>query len=246
MIMVSPTGARLDKKDHPNLPITIPEIVEAVHQSALAGAEAVHLHVRDANGQHVLDAGLYEEASCEIALQNQHVAVQITTEAAGIYAPSEQLELLEKLMPTAASISLREVRQDRDVARRIYDMCRSNEVEVQHIVYDDDDARLLQFWQDEGVLDENASVILVLGSYVEGRPASIPEFTALKAALPSVGQVMACAFGPTEHTCLSYAAAQGADVRVGFENSICDENGRLWDSVATSVKALKTRLEAAR
>ena len=67
--MVAPNGARRIKKDHPAVPLTINETVETAKACYKEGAEAIHLHVRDENGQHVLDAGLYKEALNE--LENQ-------------------------------------------------------------------------------------------------------------------------------------------------------------------------------
>ena len=65
-VMVSPTGARLTKADHPALPMSLDEIVEATVASAKVGANALHLHVRDADGAHSIDAGLYREALAAI------------------------------------------------------------------------------------------------------------------------------------------------------------------------------------
>ncbi|MEC8515837.1 MAG: 3-keto-5-aminohexanoate cleavage protein, partial [Pseudomonadota bacterium] len=58
-LMVAPNGARRTKADHPAIPVTIQETVETALACAAVGAQAMHLHVRDADQQHVLDAGLY-------------------------------------------------------------------------------------------------------------------------------------------------------------------------------------------
>ena len=58
-LMVAPNGATKTKADHPALPVTIPEIVACAEACARAGADGIHAHVRDAEGRHVLDAGLY-------------------------------------------------------------------------------------------------------------------------------------------------------------------------------------------
>ena len=61
-LMVAPNGARKLKKDHPAVPLTISEIVVSAKSCNKAGAGAIHFHVRDKDGQHVLDSGLYKEA----------------------------------------------------------------------------------------------------------------------------------------------------------------------------------------
>ena len=46
-LMVAPNGARKVKKDHPAVPLTISETVETSKSCYIAGAGAIHLHVRD-------------------------------------------------------------------------------------------------------------------------------------------------------------------------------------------------------
>ena len=238
MIMVSPTGARLTKADHPAVPITIAEIVETTVECAAAGAEALHLHIRDREGRHSLDAGLYAEALTAIDQALPDFLVQITTESAGRYGPDDQCTLLEKLAPKWASISLREVAQDHDLARRIYAICHDSGTSIQHIVYTSQDAETLRMWQTEGVLGRDESVILVLGSYANARAARPTDLAPLLRSLPPVDRWMVCAFGPTEHACLHHAARFGGDLRVGFENSTTNDEGIPWPNVQSSVLAL--------
>ena len=77
-LMVAPTGARLSKSDHPGLPISPEEIAQTAKASALAGAHALHLHVRDAEGRHSLDAGRYREAMAAVAEAVPGMAIQVT------------------------------------------------------------------------------------------------------------------------------------------------------------------------
>ena len=58
-LMVAPNGARRTKADHQAIPVMIPETVETAKSCAAAGAGAMHLHVRDTEQRHVLDAGMY-------------------------------------------------------------------------------------------------------------------------------------------------------------------------------------------
>lgn len=54
---------------------------------------------------------------------------------------------------------------------------------------------------------------------------------------------MVCAFGPSEHLCLSAAGQAGGALRVGFENSLTDAAGIPHRDNAASVAALRMRLE---
>ena len=84
--MVAPNGARKVKKDHPEVPLTIQETVEVARNCYEAGAGAIHLHVRNEKGEHVLDAGLYKEALKELEFQVPKMHIQVTTEAVGKYS----------------------------------------------------------------------------------------------------------------------------------------------------------------
>ena len=66
-LMIAPNGARKTKKDHPNLPITIPEVVEEARKCFGLGVNAIHAHVRDKKGNHILDTGLYLELIKELS-----------------------------------------------------------------------------------------------------------------------------------------------------------------------------------
>ncbi|MEF9602808.1 3-keto-5-aminohexanoate cleavage protein, partial [Paracoccus sp. PXZ] len=79
-----------------------------------AGAGGIHAHVRDAEGRHVLDAGLYAELIAELARAVPEMAVQITTEAVGRYSPAEQRALVARLRPAAVSVALREITAEPD------------------------------------------------------------------------------------------------------------------------------------
>ncbi|MEX0286000.1 MAG: 3-keto-5-aminohexanoate cleavage protein [Paracoccaceae bacterium] len=243
-IMVSPTGSRLSKADHPALPVTVPEIIGATAECAKAGANALHLHVRDRAGRHSLDAGLYSEAMAELDRVLPGLPVQITTEAGGVYDTTAQLRLLHDLRPDWVSISLREAARSPSDAKAMYGFCRDQAIAVQHIVYDATDAGLLRDLQATGALREQESVILVIGRYDQTQTTDNSDLDRLLQELPPVGSWMVCAFGPMEHQVLIEAAKRGGDVRVGFENSIQDANGYPWADNAASVRALMSGLKA--
>jgi uncharacterized protein (DUF849 family) len=89
-LMVAPTGVRRGKADHPALPVTIAEIVETAVVCHAAGAAAIHAHVRDADGLHSLDPGLYSELLAQLADSVPAVLVQVTTESGGRFSPADQ------------------------------------------------------------------------------------------------------------------------------------------------------------
>ena len=97
------------KKDHPEVPITVSEIVKTGMACFDSGAEAIHFHIRDRHGQHVLDSGLCKEALGELNKKIPRMHLQITTEAVGRYSPEEMRKLAYEVMPPGISIGIREM-----------------------------------------------------------------------------------------------------------------------------------------
>lgn len=246
-IMVAPNGARRGKADHPTLPVTIPETVETAIACHAAGAGAIHAHVRDAEGRHVLDAGLYRELIAELARAVPNMIVQITTEAVGRYSPAEQRAVVDEVAPAAVSVALREMIPDAGEeaeAARFYARCREREIAVQHILYEPDEVALLGRLVAAGVIPaEDVSVLYVLGRYAanqESDPADLLGFTAAASDLPAAPEWMVCAFGHSETAALAAALRAGGKARVGFENSLWNADGSLARDNAERVAAIAT------
>ena len=93
-LMVAPNGARHTRNNHPKLPVTLAQTLRTAQACFAAGADGLHMHLRKADGGHLLDAGLYREAVEEMRRILPDMAVQITTEAVGQYAPHAQRHIL--------------------------------------------------------------------------------------------------------------------------------------------------------
>ena len=98
VITVAPTGAYRSKADHPNLPVTAAEIARAAAACRDAGAAMIHVHVRDRNGRHLLDADAYAETIRAIrAAVGDGRSVQASTEPGGRYRPAQQRAVVRAL-----------------------------------------------------------------------------------------------------------------------------------------------------
>lgn len=244
-IMVAPNGARRIKADHPRLPMFPEEIVATATACFAAGAGAIHLHVRDADGQHVLDAKRYSRVIEMIGVAVPGMLVQVTTEAVGIYKPSEQMALVRDLRPYAISAAIRELVPDADAevaAADFYAWCAGRDIAVQHILYDAGDVRVLAGLIARGVVPQaDLSVLYVLGRYSVGQESSAGDlrpFLEAASALPVQADWMVCAFGRGETEALSAALAAGGKVRVGFENSLWNADGSVAASNEERVEAI--------
>ncbi len=248
LIMVAPTGARRTKADHPELPMTVSEIVDAAEACWKAGAGAIHAHVRDADGRHLLDAGAYRELIEVLAERVPQMAVQISTEAVGIYSADEQMRLVRTLNPPAISAAIRElipVGADEGAAREFYAMCGDEGIDVQHILYDVADIeRLSDLIARDVVTPGRPSVIYVLGRYSvnqESSPDDLAPFLEAAGRLLDAPDWMICAFGRRESDCLEAAMRAGGKVRVGFENSLWNADGSIAPSNAARVAEVAER-----
>jgi uncharacterized protein (DUF849 family) len=242
--MVAPNGARRGKADHPALPVTIGEIVAAAQTSHAAGAGGLHAHVRDAEGQHVLDAGLYSELIAEMARVVPAMLVQITTEAVGRYGAEEQRALIHAVMPTAVSVALGEMVRDGDPgdARRFYHWAAEAGIAVQHILYEPADLTRLQTLISTGVVpDGGTQLLFVLGRYSVGQKSNpddlLPWLDVLGRGAERADWAV-CAFGQAETACLDAALRAGGKARVGFENNLHNADGSLARDNAERVKEI--------
>lgn len=252
MIMCAPNGARRTKDDHEAVPISIEETIETCISAVAAGANALHLHVRDENGNHVLDAGRYKELLQGLQERVPHIPCQITTEAVGIYSPQEQADVVVAVMPEAVSVSIAEMSQDTDVAKRFYAFAAEADIAVQHILYSPQDLLDLAGLQADGIVPNGyGSHLFVLGRYSEGQqssPRDLLDFLEVKLEgrrLADTAPFMVCAFGQGETACLAAAMTLGGHARVGFENSMWHANGRVARDNAervASVAEIRQRL----
>lgn len=246
-IMLAPNGARKTKADHPRLPITIPELIEETRLAVAAGADGLHAHVRDAEGKHSLDAGLYRELLAETDREFPDLFVQVTTEAVGIYSAKEQRRLVRDLRPRHVSIGLREVTSDGDMTATadLFAFCKDEGIDVQHILYDEEDCRHFLRLRDEGVIPGDLPQVLhVLGRYSVGQvsdPAEIaPRIAVLEGHAVDWGL---CAFGRNETACLVETLRLGGKARIGFENNFEHPDGRMAESNADRVKNLLSQIQ---
>jgi len=229
-IMVAPNGARLGRADHPRLPLTLAELLDTAAACHAEGAGALHAHLRDAAGRHLLDAGAYRELLAEMAARVPAMPVQITTEAGGRYRPEAQRRVLAETPAEGASVARREMLADGDTAaaRRAYADAAARGMAIQHILYHPDEVSRLLGCIDAGTVpDGPPQILFVLGRY--GSAAAAPaDLAPYLAALPRALEAdwAACAFGPAETACLAAALAAGGKARVGFENNVIDAAGR--------------------
>jgi 3-keto-5-aminohexanoate cleavage enzyme len=240
VIAVAPNGARRGKADHPGLPITPEEIAREAARCTEAGASLLHLHVRDDQGRHSLDAGRYREAIAAVRRSvGDALVIQITTEAADRYGPEEQMEAVRRLKPEAASVAVAELiltPAHEAAAAQFYHWAAQEGVALQHILYDPREVAALLDFARRGVIPERGlQPLFVLGKRAPDQPADPRELIAFLELWPPEKPWSVCAFGRTETAALAMALALGGHVRVGFENSLVRPDGSMAADNAEAV-----------
>lgn len=244
VICIAPNGARKSKHDHSHLPLTSSEIAEEARLCMAAGATAIHLHVRDATGQHSLDSRLYQVATDAIhRATDAQMVVQITTEACGVYSPEQQIGVVREVRPEAASVAIRElVPDDRSVseAQRFFSWACERGIGLQYVVYDDVDLQRAIELKECGVIpNELPHLLLVLGRYTKDMSSDPADLAPLLKLLPPAWPWSLCAFGLSESRCMASAVQAGGHCRVGFENNMHLEDGRTAESNADLVASTR-------
>jgi len=251
MIMVAPNGARRTKADHPNLPITPDEMVEAVVAARAAGAAAAHVHVRDASCRHTLNAAIYTGmlAALETALGHT-IVVQMTTEAVGIYSADEQMSAVRAVKPAFVSMAIAEIVGDTDeeaAAREFFKWLQDNNIVPQFILYDAADlVRFIDLQARAIVPFSNPFLLFVVGRYSvdqQSSPAQLDPF--LDVLGTRQWPFMVCAFGHQEAACMAAGIAAGGHARVGFENNFTLPDGSQANSNADLVNVVAREVRAA-
>ena len=242
-LAVAPNGAFKTKTDHPKLPMTQQELVEAAVACRDAGAAMIHLHVRDSNGVHLLDEHAYVAATAAIRRAvGRDMVIQITSEAAGRYKRQEQMAVVRATKPEAVSVALREIVPDSAAetdAADFYRWLHGTGTLVQTILFSPDEVSRYRELRQRGILGGgNDFLLFVLGRYTPGQKSTpadlLPFLSALRDDVPCPWAM--CAFGQREHACAITAAALGGHVRVGFENNLHQPDGTLAGDNAVQIQ----------
>lgn len=229
IVTYAPNGARRQKTDHPDLPITPSEMAVCAEEIVTAGASILHLHVRDDNNQHSLDVERYRASIKAVRdAVGEQLIIQVTSEAVGKYNAAQQMQMVRELKPEAVSLALRELcPTDEDISKasKFFSWLRSEKIFPQYILYDQEDCRQFEDYRKNGVFaDDNPFVLLVIGRSGADQQQSS---TMVDIAKNMTAPWAVCGFGTEEIPLVSFAANNTGHIRVGFENNIYNSSQQL-------------------
>lgn len=241
ILMSAPNGARKTKADHPQLPLAVDEIARTAAMVRDAGAAMIHVHIRDRDGHHLLDAGTYRDAISAIRREvGDTLVIQITTEAVGRYAPQEQIAVVRDTRPEAVSLAIRELVADEAAERPAAEFLawmKAEAIAPQFILYDGADVARFNDLRRRGVIPfERAFLLFVLGRYATAESASAGDLIEFLKAQEGEDPWSVCAFQDLEHKAAVLAAILGGHARVGFENNLLLPDGSIAPDNAALVR----------
>jgi uncharacterized protein (DUF849 family) len=135
------------------LPISPPELADEAEACLNEGAAMIHLHVRDDQQGHTLDVTKYREAIAAIRDKiGDALVIQATTEAVGIDAPQQQMDMVIELKPDAASLAIKELVPDgqEQQAKEFFNEMRTLKIMPQFIPYSPEDIQRFEALESEG------------------------------------------------------------------------------------------------
>lgn len=261
------TGNLTTPEQTPHLPITPTQIADECLAAAEAGAAAVHIHVRHpATGRPAMDLELYEQVVGAIRRANPQLIINLTTGPGGRLVPSEddpkvagpgstlmkpelRVAHIAALKPDICSLDLNTmnsgdqvvVNTPKNVARMakvIRDAGSVPELEC----FDSGDLVLAKKLIDDGVLDGPGLYTLVTGVRY-AFPFSTATLTFAQTLLPAGAQWSAFAIGRQAFQAVAQSFLLGGNVRVGLEDTVYLDKGRLAKSNAELVNKARRIVE---
>lgn len=252
IISVAPNGARKTKQDHPNIPITPQELAREAKDCLAAGASLFHLHIRNDDQSHSLDANRYKAAISAIKeTVGDGLILQVSTECCGIYLPQDQINLVKATCPESASIGVRELVPNvsaKEAAKAFLAWSQEKHILIQYILYSAEDVIYFSELCKEGIIPKQACYFLLFvlgkksGQVSTASPSELAPFLEAKNQLNDTVEWAVCAFGNQELDCMLEAVKHGGHVRIGFENNDKLKNGTTAQNNAELISQFRAAL----
>jgi len=253
------TGNLTRPDQNASLPIAPDQIAQSCLDAAAAGAAIVHIHVRQPDGRPSMELKHYREVVRLIRDKNDALILNLTTGPGGRFHPSDdnpavagprtnflpplrRVEHIVDLKPDIATLDLNTMtfgaetvintpRNVRIMAEAIYDSGAKPEIEL----FDSGDIELMRDMLADGSLRTPAMASLVLGVKY-GFPANTEAMLFARNRLPPEVAWTGFGIGRAAFPMLAQAYVLGGNVRIGMEDTVYVDRGRLASGNAELVE----------
>jgi 3-keto-5-aminohexanoate cleavage enzyme len=253
IVSVAITGAFFQHEQNPNQPITPDEIRESAREVALAGASALHIHVRDDRGYNVLSPRRFHEVIAPLHKEFPTMPIDgcLVPALAGEWATMEAV-MESKLLDAAPINATATYIGDSLFVKPAPVIMEKTRLINQHgskpeiAVYTDADVAIAKRFLISSGLVETPALWLVLPALPGGSPMDntrqmIEGLTRIVSAIRDVdpeGLIMVCAAGRASSHLATQAALMGLHIRVGMEDTYYKWPHRN-DLLASNLEALQ-------
>ena len=260
IVTVAPTSNFHGKDANPALPYSPEEVADTVHECWNAGASLVHIHGRDEKGLPTNDTAFFQktdelirEKKCDIIIEHSMAPanpillgldcgdIDDGLNTSKTDPPPEMVSL--EVAPSNIIVDRKVVPMPwnriwaLDVARDLLERNIKPEIEV----YNNSDMDDVEFLIEKGVLKKPYYISFVMGMHRVNNQASRyspRHMMHLVDILPTDSVFSVVGIGPIEWQAATLSILMGGHVRVGFEDNIYLEKGKLAKSNAQLVEKI--------
>ena len=251
MITCALVGAELTREDTPYLPLTPEELAVSAAEAVAAGAQIIHLHVRDEAGAPSQDPEIFASVSKRIR-EKCDCILQFSTGGAAGTPLSERCAPLV-LKPEMATLSMGTLNFGTDIfentehtIRTIADAIQKNRVMPELEIFDAGMLETTRRLLSSDWFPSRFHVDLLFG-VPGGIGATVKNLLFQLEHLPANQPYTVAAVGRHQLPLTAHAIFMGGHIRIGFEDNIYYRKGELARSNALFVKrAVRIAREAGR
>lgn len=231
MLKACINGARLPD-EHSAIPATTSQIVADVHSVAVAGAEAMHIHIKDEQGIDTLDDAPLSEVLEAIRVSLPELPVGVTTGAWAQPDPERRVAMIKswKVLPDFASVNWHEDGAE-EVAQTLLDLG----IGVEAGLWDE---KAVELWNNSAIRDKCLRVLLELPDGLDDEQ-TVSMADRLAAAIGNHVPVLLHGEGRSCWPALRHAARLGLSTRIGLEDTLTMPDGSLAPDNEALVRAAR-------
>jgi uncharacterized protein (DUF849 family) len=252
VITVAPTGPLTTREQHPELPLSPAEIGAAVAEACEAGAAIAHVHARDADGRPTADPATYSaivaeiRSRCDIVIQaSTGVGLDVSCEDRLKIVDTDAVDVtMATLNPASMTFAQSTFNNPPWFVEALAQALHRRDIHPELEVYDFGHVALCLELVERGLSRAPLQFSFVMGvrGGMPGDPALLPQ---LRAMLPDGAMWQAIGIGRAQLPLSLAALALGGNARVGFEDNLYIERGRLAASNAEFVSRMAQLVHAA-
>ena len=232
LVTVAPTGAETSKESCPQLPTTLPELVETARRCEAAGAAMIHVHIRDDDHRPTLDPGRLGETVSALH-EETALVVQLST-GGSVHDPLESRLKVLDAQPDSCSLTMGTTNFGDDVfsnpwpfITELYQLSQEREVVPEFELFDLGHVHALHRLLDTYGLPYGGRVHVDLVMGVPGgMPGTADALVAAVSALPdAVTSWSATGIGRSTLPVGLASLSKGGHLRVGMEDVLTIAKG---------------------